>query len=201
MRVFQVLNDNVLIINKGKIYDDTLTNFLTDGGVKPGNRVIYDDQQKTTVINDEFEDFPNETLENYIDNIDAYLESQQKRNYVPPTLNELKETILNQQYAAYIKKKNAVVWVDGIGFATDDDGQRDWQIALTLMGDSGNYKVYTSEKNMELTTVTKSQMLKAGALARAQQLQAYNDFISIREKIKNCKNADELKPYLSDETA
>lgn len=54
---------------------------------------------------------------------------------------------------------------------------------------------------MELTTVTKSQMLKAGALARAQQLQAYNDFISIREKIKNCKNADELKPYLSDETA
>ena len=201
MRVFQVLNDNVLIISKGKIYEDTLTNFLKDGGVKPGNRVIYDDQQKTTVINDEFEGFPNETLENYIDNIDAYLESQQKRNYVPPTLNELKETILNQQYAAYIKKKNAVVWVDGIGFATDDDGQRDWQIALTLMGDSGDYKVYTSEKNMGLTTVTNSQMLKAGALAREQQLQAYNDFIAVREEIKNCKNADELKPYVSSETA
>ena len=201
MRVFQVLNDNVLIINEKKTYNDLISNFLADGGTKPENMVIYDSQQKTTVVNGKFKDFPNETLENYIDNIDTYLESQQKRNYVPPTLNELKETILNQQYAAYIEKKNAVVWVDGIGFATDDDGQRDWQIALTLMGDSGDYKVYTSEKDMELTTVTKSQMLKAGTLARAQQLQAYNDFISIREKIKNCKNADELKPYLSDETA
>lgn len=201
MRVFQVLNDNVLIINEKKTYNDLISNFLADGGTKPENMVIYDSQQKTTVVNGKFKDFPNETLENYIDNIDTYLESQQKRNYVPPTLNELKETILNQQYAAYIEKKNAVVWVDGIGFATDDDGQRDWQIALTLMGDSGDYKVYTSEKDMELTTVTKSQMLKAGTLARAQQLQAYNDFIAIREKIKNCKNADELKPYLSDETA
>lgn len=201
MRVFQVLNDNVLIINEKKTYNDLISNFLADGGTKPENMVIYDSQQKTTVVNGKFKDFPNETLENYIDNIDTYLESQQKRNYVPPTLNELKETILNQQYAAYIEKKNAVVWVDGIGFATDDDGQRDWQIALTLMGDSGDYKVYISEKDMELTTVTKSQMLKAGTLARAQQLQAYNDFIAIREKIKNCKNADELKPYLSDETA
>ena len=201
MRVFQVLNNNVLIINEKKTYNDLISNFLADGGTKPENMVIYDSQQKTTVVNGKFKDFPNETLENYIDNIDTYLESQQKRNYVPPTLNELKETILNQQYAAYIEKKNAVVWVDGIGFATDDDGQRDWQIALTLMGDSGDYKVYTSEKDMELTTVTKSQMLKAGTLARAQQLQAYNDFIAIREKIKNCKNADELKPYLSDETA
>lgn len=201
MRVFQVLNDNVLIINEKKTYNDLISNFLADGGTKLENMVIYDSQQKTTVVNGKFKDFPNETLENYIDNIDTYLESQQKRNYVPPTLNELKETILNQQYAAYIEKKNAVVWVDGIGFATDDDGQRDWQIALTLMGDSGDYKVYTSEKDMELTTVTKSQMLKAGTLARVQQLQAYNDFIAIREKIKNCKNADELKPYLSDETA
>ena len=201
MRVFQVLNDNVLIINRRKTYNDSIANFLADSGVKPENMVIYDDQQKKTVINGEFKVFPNETLENYIDNIDAYLESQQKRNYAPPTLNELKETILNQQYAAYIKKKNAVVWVDGTGFATDDEGQRDWQIALTLMGDSGDYNVYVTKNTMELRTVTKSQMLKAGALAREQQLQAYNDFIAVREEIKNCKNADELKPYVSSETA
>ena len=58
MRVFQVLNDNVLIINEKKTYNDLISNFLADGGTKPENMVIYDSQQKTTVVNGKFKDFP-----------------------------------------------------------------------------------------------------------------------------------------------
>jgi hypothetical protein len=44
-------------------------------------------------------------------------------------------------------------------------------------------------------------MVAAGNAARAQQLQAYGDFVAIREKIKKCETADKLSPYLPTETA
>lgn len=117
-------------------------------------------------------------------------------------MEELKEQALTYQYREYVKKRDALVYVDGLGFTTDTAGQQDWQIALTLMGDSGQYKVYdTDGKTAKLATVTKAQMMQAGEAARAQQLAAYQDFVAVRDKVQNCKTADELKPYLPNETA
>lgn len=206
MRVFQIINNNVLIINDNKEYTDTFENFLIDSGADglEEENIIYDNQQKQTVINNEFKKYPDASLETYIDNIDSYIAAKAQREYVPPTVDELKQQALDYQYKIYVAAKNAIVWVDGLGFDTDENGQRDWQIALTLIDADGKFKVH-DDKNMPdhtiLADITKSQMLAAGNAARAQQLQAYSDFVVTREKIKNCETADELSSYLPVETA
>lgn len=52
MRVFQILNDEVLIINDKKEYKDSVANFKTDSGltVELPVKSIYDDLQKLPVI-------------------------------------------------------------------------------------------------------------------------------------------------------
>lgn len=62
MSVFQILKNNVLIIDGEKQYSDTVDNFLLDSGAVsvPGS-VIYDDDQECCVV-----------------------DAQAKRTYVPP---------------------------------------------------------------------------------------------------------------------
>ncbi|WP_301861157.1 hypothetical protein, partial [uncultured Megasphaera sp.] len=109
---------------------------------------------------------------------------------------------LNYHYQQYVANRDDNVIIDNMGFDTTSAGQQDWQISLTLMGDSGQYKVYDIDgKTAKLATVSKSQMMAAGEAARAQQLAAYNDFVTIRGKIKNCTTTDELQEYLPDEMA
>ena len=209
MKCFQIEKNEVLIIDGEKQYVDTVENFKADSGIKVlPTRVWYNDEQKDGVIKtnenaeEEWKTYPITEYDDYIAAIDEYLAAKAQREYVPPTMDELKEQALAYQYGEYVKKRDALVFIDGMGFTTDTSGQQDWQIALTLMGDSGQYKVYdTDGKTAKLMTVSKSQMMAAGEAARAQQLAAYNGFVAIREKIQNCTTVDALQEYLPDKTA
>ncbi|WP_455629243.1 hypothetical protein [Megamonas funiformis] len=85
MRVFQIMKDEVLIINNDKQYADTVKNFKLDSGLtlKDLNEVIYDNYQECSVINKEFKEYPNTEFEGYIDNVDTYIKAKEKREYVP----------------------------------------------------------------------------------------------------------------------
>ena len=209
MKGFQILNGNVLIINGSTQYDDSVENFKLDSGIKSlPVMIIYDDQQQRPVVKqtadaaEEWPDYPIQEYEDYIEGVQDYIDAKAKREYVPPTFEELQQQALNHQYSLYRNKRDMPVTIDELSFATDDDGQRDWQVAVTLMGDSGQFKVYnTVTKTTGLETVTKDQMLQAGEAARTQQIAAYQDFVAVRQKINNCKTAEDLQPYLPDETA
>ena len=95
MRVFQILNDEVLIINDKKEYKDSIANFKVDSGVTVELPVksIYDDLQKLPVIQyedkaEEWKDYPVQELEVYIDSVQTYLDAKEKREYVEPTAEE-----------------------------------------------------------------------------------------------------------------
>lgn len=198
MRVFQILNDDVLIIKDSEQYTDTAEHFKADSGLASlPAKVIYDDTQKQCLVDDEYKDYPSTEYDGYIDNVTAYIEAKAKREYIPPTLSELKAQALNVQYSKYLAKKEAPVTVDDLQFSTDEKSQREWQIALTLISDKGAYKVHDSSNSLVLADVTKEQLMKAGEAARAQQLAAYEWFMSIRDAINNCKNEEELAPYMT----
>nr|DAI65722.1 MAG TPA: protein of unknown function (DUF4376) [Caudoviricetes sp.] len=209
MKCFQIEKNEVLIIDGEKQYVDTIENFKKDSGIKSlPVRVWYNNEQPNVVIKtdekaeEEWKSYPIAEYDDYIAAIDEYMVAKEKREYVPPTFEELKEQALNYQYGEYVKQRDALVYVDGMGFTTDAAGQQDWQIALTLMGDSGQYKVYDADgKTATLQTVTKSQMMAAGDAARAQQLAAYSCFVTVRENIKNCQTVEDLQAYLPQETA
>lgn len=225
MKCFQIMNNEVLIINDKKQYADTPENFVTDGGnlatitaytqgeeaqaveVTP-ETVIYDDLQKCCVINDVWYKYPNEVLEAYIAALDTYIAAKDAREYVPPTFEELKQQALNYQYQLYEAQKHAIAWIEdgsGFGFDTAPEDQNNWQVALTLIENGVTmYKVYTDKNDLSkksFTQVTEEQMMLAGKKAKAQQIAAYSGFEVIKAKIENCKNESDLKPYLPAESA
>lgn len=114
MKCFQILNNEVLIENGNYEYKDTPENFMLDGGtleefavskaggqtsfVKP-ERVIYDNIQKHCLVNGELYEYPNSTLDSYIDKIFDYIAAKEEREYVepePPTQEELNEAEANK---------------------------------------------------------------------------------------------------------
>ena len=85
MSVFQILKNNVLIIDGDRTYSDTVDNFLTDAGaVSVPESVIYDDAQECCVVDGEFLNYPNGTYSGYCDRIQDMLDAQAKRTYMPP---------------------------------------------------------------------------------------------------------------------
>ena len=86
MRVFQIMNDEVLIINGDKQYKDTPANFTADSGIDISriSMTIYDDHQKCCVVNKQWLEYPNNELEKRIDAVEKYIDAQAKRTYVAP---------------------------------------------------------------------------------------------------------------------
>lgn len=113
MRVFQILNDEVLIINDKKEYKDNVANFKLDSGITNDLPIksIYDDLQKLPVIQyagqqEEWKDFPLQELETYIDSVQTYLDAKEKREYVEPTEEEKVQAARQQLDAEYESTKS-----------------------------------------------------------------------------------------------
>lgn len=113
MRVFQILNDEVLIINDKKEYKDNVANFKLDSGITNDLPIksIYDDLQKLPVIQyagqqEEWNDFPLQELETYIDSVQTYLDAKEKREYVEPTEEEKVQAARQQLDAEYESTKS-----------------------------------------------------------------------------------------------
>ena len=105
MKVFQILKNQVLIIDGDKQYSDTAANFLTDAGrVDAPDMVIYDDNQECCVVNGNFLAYPNALYQSYIDRIAELIAVKAKREYVAPkepTAEEKKAAELAQLKADY----------------------------------------------------------------------------------------------------
>ena len=102
MSVFQILKNNVLIIDGEKQYSDTVDNFLTDAGaVSVPESVVYDDDQECCVVDGDFLSYPNSTCSGYCERIQDLLDAQAKRTYVPPA--ELTEQERQEAQKASLK--------------------------------------------------------------------------------------------------
>lgn len=107
MSVFQILKNDVLIIDGDRTYSDTVDNFLTDAGVVsvPGS-VVYDDSQECCVVDGEFLTYPNGSYSGYCDRIQDLLDAQAKRTYVPPAepTEEEQKASLKADYDSAVKE-------------------------------------------------------------------------------------------------
>lgn len=98
MRVFQIIKNEVLIINNDKQYTDTLENFKLDSGLTLDNlnEIIYDNYQECCVVNKDFLEYPNADFDGYINNIDTYIAAKAEREYVPPKEPTAEEKLQQQ---------------------------------------------------------------------------------------------------------
>ncbi|MCB5829216.1 MAG: hypothetical protein ACLVLA_05260 [Acidaminococcus intestini] len=107
MHVFQILKNNVLIIDGDRTYSDTVDNFLLDAGaVSVPESVVYDDAQECCIVDREFLPYPNGTYSGYCERIQDLLDAQAKRTYVPPAepTEEDQKAALKADYDSAVKE-------------------------------------------------------------------------------------------------
>lgn len=88
-----IYNENQIIIQaNSKTYQETKENFLTDYEKKVNYQTIdYNRTTQTCWLNGEaFQAYPNTVCEDILNSIDTLLENQAKREYIAPTIDELK---------------------------------------------------------------------------------------------------------------
>lgn len=106
MAVFQILKNNVLIIDGDRTYSDSVDNFLQDtGAVSVPDSVVYDDDQECCVIDQAFNPWPDATYKGYISRIADLIAAKAKREYVAPADSTAEEQIaaLKTDYDSAVK--------------------------------------------------------------------------------------------------
>lgn len=109
MKLFQVLNNEVTIIKENQLYNDTIENYILDGGYLQINNekiisVVYDDRQNYCEINEKATQYPIDFFENIINNVDIFLVKKEKREIANLSLDEAKEAKI-QQVKSWIEDK------------------------------------------------------------------------------------------------
>lgn len=94
-----IYNENQVIIQaNSKTYQETKENFLADYEKKVNYQTIdYNRTTQTCWLNGEaFQAYPNTVCEDILNSIDTILEKQAKREYIVPTIDELKAIKLSE---------------------------------------------------------------------------------------------------------
>ena len=211
MRVFQIQKGKILIVNGDKQYTDTIENFKLDSGLSLDNinEVIYDNYQECCVVNKEFLQYPNDTFDSYINNVDIYIKAKEKREYVPPkepTLEELKKDKLTEAKQMFVKKRDAIRFIqvddtNTYGFDCSSDDITNFLAAYTaltnnIIKSSTNttmYKVWITKKEKALVTLNLEQMNKVFYIVRNSQLEAYEWLHNIEQQIENVVSKTDLE--------
>ena len=94
-----IYNENQVIIQaNSRTYQETKENFLADYEEKVNYQTIdYNRTTQTCWLNGEaFQAYPNTVCEDILNSIDTLLEKQAKREYIVPTIDELKAIKLSE---------------------------------------------------------------------------------------------------------
>ena len=124
----------VLVQSSGKTYQETKENFLADYEEKVNYQTIdYNRTTQTCWLNGEaFQAYPNTVCEDILNSIDTLLEKQAKREYIVPTIDELKAIKLSEVDAWTANKITGGFISQCTGNLVRYDSDKDTQ--LTMQG-------------------------------------------------------------------
>lgn len=205
MKCFQVLNDDVLIIDGQKEYHEDKATFLLDGGtltpikvtregvtevVEP-KKVIYDDNQCCCVVNDVFYDYPNEDLDGYIALIDAYIKSKADREYVAPTFEEIVAAKLSELKTTRDTLETEPIEYNGNRYDYDDKARDRINAAIIALDITGQSIEWTTADNTNvIVTAQDLRNIIAAVAVRSNELHVR--YRNLKEQVLDCTTADEV---------
>lgn len=212
MRIFQVdpkmkkgvvVGYGVLIINNEKQYTDTLDNFELDSKTLFTRQYyMYNDDLGHYVVNDKFEEYPNETMNNLIDNIDIYLQAQAERTYIPPvepTLEELKTTKIFEMKAERNLREQQDIEYNNKLFDYDELSRERLSLAHQALEDNQETTsiLWTCADNsfMELTLEDFKNINTLSATRLSNLHATYN---KLKVLINNCTTKEEVQKITFD---
>ena len=129
-----IYNENQVIIQaNSKTYQETKENFLTDYEKKVNYQTIdYNRTTQTCWLNGEaFQAYPNTVCEDILNSIDTLLEKQAKREYIVPTIDELKAIKLSEVDAWTERKITGGFISECTGEIVRYDSDKDTQLTVS----------------------------------------------------------------------
>lgn len=205
MKCFQILNDDILVIDGQKEYHEPLETFLLDGGsigaikvthegvtevVEP-KKVIYDDIQCCCVVNDVFYDYPNEDIDGYIGLIDTYIKSKEKREYVPPTFEEVQATKLYELKSTRDTLETEPIEYNGNRYDYDDKARDRINAAIIALDITGGSIEWTTADNSNVP-VTAQDLRNIIAAAAIRSNELHIKYRNLKEQVLACTTAEEV---------
>ena len=205
MKCFQVLNNDVLIIDGQKEYHEDKATFLLDGGtltpikvtregvtevVEP-KKVIYDDNQCCCVVNDVFYDYPNDDLDGYIALIDAFIQSKVDREYVAPTFEEIVANKLAALKSTRDTLETEPIEYNGNNFDYDDKARDRINAAIIALDITGQSIEWTTADNTNVAVTAQDlRNIIANVAVRSNILHV--KYRELKEQVLACTTAEEV---------
>lgn len=205
MKCFQVLNDDVLIIDGQKEYHEDKPTFLLDGGtltpikvtrecvtevVEP-KKVIYDDNQCCCVVNDVFYDYPNDDLDGYIALVDAFIQSKADREYVAPTFEEIVAAKLSELKATRDTSETEPIEYNGNHYDYDDKARDRINAAIIALDITGQSIEWTTADNTNVA-VTAQDLRNIIAAVALRSNDLHVKYRELKELVLACTTAEEV---------
>ena len=208
MKCFQVLNDDVLIIDGQKEYHEDKATFLLDGGtltpikvtregvtevVEP-KKVIYDNNQCCCVVNDVFCEYPNDDLDGYIALVDAFIKSKADREYVPPTFEEIVAAKLSELKTTRDNLETEPIEYNGNHYDYDEKARDRINaaiIALSLQGEGASIDWTTADNQDVKVTANDLRMVIAAVAVRSNKL--HTAYREAKAQVGRCTTAADLE--------
>ena len=199
MRLFQILNNQVIIVKDEIFYNDTVENYILDEGVVEKNEekiyvAVYDSQQDYCEVNGMALPYPNDFFENIIDSIDTLLANKEKREYVAPTFDELKVQKLTELKATRDTLETEPIEYNGNLFDFDDKARDRINaaiIALELQGEGASIDWTTADNQDVKVTVYDLRAIVAAVAVRSNAL--HTAYRAAKEKVLNATTKEEVE--------
>ncbi len=119
-----------------------------------------------------------------------------------PTLDEQKNEALARAQLAFAARRDAIRWVNGYGYDCAPDDITNFMAAYTplLVAGTGTtqYKVWLTETEKGIVTLTLADMTKVYETVRTSQLEAYAWYETIKTQLSNAQTTDELTAILTE---
>lgn len=121
-------------------------------------------------------------------------------NFIDPnvlTLDEARTRYINAAGAEFARRRDAIRWVDGIGFDCSHEDIGNFMAAFTplLVNKTGTvyYKVWTSTTTKGVVELNYTQMQSVYDAVRNSQLDAYSWYETKKASIEACLTVTELE--------
>lgn len=143
-----IYNKNQVIIQaNSKTYQETKENFLADYEKEVNYQTIdYNRTTQACWLNGEaFQAYPNTVCEDILNNIDTLLEKQAKREYIVPTIDELKAIKLSEVDTWTASKITGGFISECTGNPVRYDSDKDTQLTMQCIALNVNTERFTKE--------------------------------------------------------
>ena len=184
----------VIVQANEKAYQDTNENFIADyGKVVKYEAIDYNRDTKCCWLNGKaFQKYPNDVCEDILNNIDVLLVNKEKREYVAPTLDELKAQKLTELKTIRDNEEVKPISYQGYCFDYDSKARDRISAAIIALDISKGQIAWTTADNTEVM-VNADDLRGVIAAVAMRSNELHIKYRELKEQVEACTTKEELE--------